>query len=218
MFPHKNALGMKMAFGILLLFFTRPAGDTPRGFGTQRSRVRRSCFSFRDQLLHSWPRRFAWWPSLFLHVARIKTKRTLPLWVPLLPFFICLALVVVTGSALILEAVGRTTTLTGRTPLWAAVVDAISLRPWLGYGYAIFWVGGNLDSLNVIKIAPVGTHRTHTTGTSTLRWIWDLFGLAVFLFAVGVALSRALKLFQEATTREEKWPLVLCCYFSLRIT
>ncbi len=172
MFPHKNALGMKMAFGILLLFFTRPAGiPTWLRNATIAGAALLLLFSGSATPLVATTVCLVAFP--LLHVAWIKTKRTLPLWVPLLPFFICLALVVVTGSALILEAVGRTTTLTGRTPLWAAVVDAIKLRPWLGYGYAIFWVGGNLDSLNVIKIAGWNAPHAHN-GYLEIVWIWDL--------------------------------------------
>ncbi len=131
-----------MAFGILLLFFTRPAGiPTWLRNATIAGAALLLLFSGSATPLVATTVFLVAFP--LLHVARIKTKRTLPLWVPLLPFFICLALVVVTGSALILEAVGRTSrTLTGRTPLWAAVVDASQVRPWLGYGYAIFWVGG----------------------------------------------------------------------------
>ena len=43
------------------------------------------------------------------------------------------------GPGVILEALGRDPTLTGRTDIWAALADAISARPWTGYGYGAFW-------------------------------------------------------------------------------
>jgi exopolysaccharide production protein ExoQ len=39
----------------------------------------------------------------------------------------------------IFDAIGKDSTLTGRTELWALVEEAISDRPWLGWGYAAFW-------------------------------------------------------------------------------
>jgi exopolysaccharide production protein ExoQ len=41
----------------------------------------------------------------------------------------------------VLGAFGRDATLTGRTPLWSAVLDMIALHPWLGWGFSSFWLG-----------------------------------------------------------------------------
>lgn len=38
-----------------------------------------------------------------------------------------------------LTALGRDTSLTHRTRIWAGAMDAISEQPWLGYGYEAFW-------------------------------------------------------------------------------
>lgn len=50
----------------------------------------------------------------------------------------------------ILVSLGRDPTLTGRTPLWAAVMESISKKPWLGYGYSAFWIGLKGESLRII--------------------------------------------------------------------
>lgn len=47
--------------------------------------------------------------------------------------------VLIIGPGVILEALGRDPTLTGRTDIWAALGDAIAGRPWTGYGYGAFW-------------------------------------------------------------------------------
>jgi len=36
--------------------------------------------------------------------------------------------------------IGREPTLTGRTDIWVALFDQIRHRPWLGHGYAVFWL------------------------------------------------------------------------------
>lgn len=38
-----------------------------------------------------------------------------------------------------LELLGRDATLTGRTDIWVVLADAVSARPWTGYGYSAFW-------------------------------------------------------------------------------
>lgn len=41
---------------------------------------------------------------------------------------------------IMLEALGKDPTLTGRTDIWASLMRRVAERPWTGYGYAAFWV------------------------------------------------------------------------------
>lgn len=43
------------------------------------------------------------------------------------------------GGPAILVALGKDPSLTGRTEIWAALMDMVAERPWTGYGYAAFW-------------------------------------------------------------------------------
>jgi O-antigen ligase len=43
------------------------------------------------------------------------------------------------GPGVILEALGRDATLTGRTDIWAVLISQIAERPLTGYGYGVFW-------------------------------------------------------------------------------
>ncbi len=65
-----------------------------------------------------------------------------------IPFFIAVILIgggaatwFLDNAATILGALGRDLTFTGRTDIWAAVINKIWERPWLGYGYHVFWLG-----------------------------------------------------------------------------
>lgn len=40
----------------------------------------------------------------------------------------------------LVSLIGRDLTFTGRTDIWAAAEHAVKARPWLGYGYAAFWL------------------------------------------------------------------------------
>ncbi|MGX6647766.1 O-antigen ligase family protein [Maricaulaceae bacterium MS644] len=47
--------------------------------------------------------------------------------------------VLLVGPGVILEALGRDATLTGRTEIWVVLTDQIGDRPLTGYGYGAFW-------------------------------------------------------------------------------
>ena len=50
-----------------------------------------------------------------------------------------LGLGLLTASDLFLAVLGKDATLTGRTKIWAGVMNRIQERPWLGYGYEAVW-------------------------------------------------------------------------------
>ena len=50
----------------------------------------------------------------------------------------------------ILGALHKDMTLTGRTTIWSVLLTSFVKRPWLGYGYAAFWVGTKGESANAI--------------------------------------------------------------------
>lgn len=50
------------------------------------------------------------------------------------------AMLVLANLDILLPAIGRDTTLTGRTALWAAVFQEGQLHPWKGVGYSAFWI------------------------------------------------------------------------------
>lgn len=57
------------------------------------------------------------------------------------------------GASSLLHVLGKDTTLTERTIIWAAAWQAIGRHPFLGYGYAAFWSGIHGPSLSVILMA-----------------------------------------------------------------
>lgn len=60
------------------------------------------------------------------------------------------AVVVIAGAGIVLlapdlivAAIGRDLTLTGRTDIWEASARFVEAKPWLGYGYYAFWLPDN---------------------------------------------------------------------------
>jgi exopolysaccharide production protein ExoQ len=53
------------------------------------------------------------------------------------------ASIVFLAPDLLVGAIGRDLTLTGRTDIWAAAAPGVAAQPWLGYGYYAFWLPDN---------------------------------------------------------------------------
>ena len=49
------------------------------------------------------------------------------------------AYVFITEPAVVLKALGKDPSLTGRTDIWVALMREVNLRPWTGFGYQAFW-------------------------------------------------------------------------------
>ncbi len=93
-----------------------------------------------------------------------------------------------------LAAAGRDATLTGRTELWAGVLEAVAARPWSGYGYGVFWIDAEGPAALIREAA-----RWQVTGAHN-GWLETALGLGVIgvaaaaacvLWAAGVGLAAA---------------------------
>lgn len=47
--------------------------------------------------------------------------------------------VFITEPAVVLKALGKDPSLTGRTDIWVSLMHKVSVHPWTGYGYQAFW-------------------------------------------------------------------------------
>ena len=79
--------------------------------------------------------------------------------------------------------VEATTTLTGRVPLWQALVEQVWQHPWLGVGFAAFW--GSLSELNSYLVEDLGAPSAHNGFLEELLGT-GIVGLAILLaFCLG---------------------------------
>src|SRR5579871_879763 len=120
---------------------------------------------------------------------------------------------VVTNLDSALQVLGRNATLTGRIPLWNAVLDSIREKPWLGYGYGSFWrlPGGEAQTV----IARVHWFAPHAhNGFLDLCLDVGLVGLALFACGLFVAYWRAIRTYRLSSGLVERWPL----FFLLLLT
>lgn len=100
------------------------------------------------------------------------------------------ALIAVFGPSLIniiLEALGKSSNLTGRVPLWNAILITANDRPILGYGYSSgFLIGVMPRVANALRTAFIPNAQS---AYIDIYVSLGLVGLSILLFAIGRAIS-----------------------------
>jgi O-antigen ligase len=135
-----------------------------------------------------------------------------------IPFLIALILVggsvatlLVSNAEAILGLFGRDLTLTGRTELWAAVLDKISERPWLGYGFGAFWRGLEGQSADVWNIVRWEVPHSHN-GYLDIWLDLGLLGFSTFVFSFILVFSRSVNFLRQSKTKEGLLPLIFLTF------
>jgi O-antigen ligase len=103
---------------------------------------------------------------------------------------------------------GRDSTMTGRTEIWQAVLQAIMKHPLLGYGFAAFWLSLRGESANIILALRWAVPAAH----NGFLEIWLQLGAAgLFLFAAGFifAMRSALRGLRQPSFARAAWPLAI---------
>lgn len=80
----------------------------------------------------------------------------------------------------LLELIGKDPSLTGRTGIWAYVDKAIWMKPWLGWGYYVFWEPTNPYSANISKAIHWAVPNAHN---GLLECLLDVGAVGTALFA-----------------------------------
>jgi O-antigen ligase len=124
---------------------------------------------------------------------------------PLILALTALTLVVLFAS--ILPLIGKSADLTGRLPLWRGVMEMISRRPLLGYGYSGFW--GN--AATVSHLITDDTFEAYYSHNGYLEVTLSLgsVGLALVLAFMVRGIAASLAFFEAGQETFRFWPLAL---------
>lgn len=130
-----------------------------------------------------------------------------------LPFFIMTvtlgsvaALWLFSQAQAILGAAGRDFTFTGRTELWAFLLQMIQKHPLFGYGYSAFWLGWKGESARVWSLFAWQPTYAHN-GYLQLGLDLGFLGLSVFVLGFLIYFARALTWARANQTVEGMFPL-----------
>ncbi len=213
---HKNSLGLAMAAGAtILLFALREARGAERIFfavglaltlfllAGARSTTALLAFTAMTGLM-LWARGVRHRPTTAWLFTLLAAAMILIAALPLLS---------AAGFRAAMQILGKNAELSGRLPLWELVLQASSLRPWLGYGYEAFW---NPDAPLVRWIAQSLRYTPFYSHSGVMETLLNggrvLLVLVLLLYVT--TLIRAY-LFMRAAPREPSaaLPLVFCMFF-----
>ncbi|WP_375511318.1 O-antigen ligase family protein [uncultured Nostoc sp.] len=148
---------------------------------------------------------------IYYRILHLKYKVMIPIVTLLSTVGIALYTWFISQADTILGSVGKDTTLTGRAELWPAVLQMIAKRPWLGYGYGVFWEDSSESSI-VVQTVQWNAPNAHNGFLD----LWLALGLlGVFVFAIGFVINflRAIYLVRwNQTSDENLWLLVFFTY------
>ncbi|XUU60713.1 O-antigen ligase family protein [Erythrobacter sp. HA6-11] len=119
---------------------------------------------------------------------------------------------------LVLTGSGKDAGLTGRVELWRKADQLIAQRPFLGQGFAAFWIPGNFDAeaiwrdFGIMNRTGFNFHNTAKEVLVSLGWVG--FGLCIIVFATSAG-----SLFWRTMVRPDPARIFFCgwlVYWTLR--
>jgi O-antigen ligase len=113
-----------------------------------------------------------------------------------------------------LNALGKDSTLTGRTILWEFGIDAYNARPWLGYGFKAWWESPETSATLLRLVIEQNLWFFHNNFLEVLV----AFGpIGPILLAAGLlsGLVGAVRRFAMRPQFIELWPVMLICFVIL---
>ena len=117
-----------------------------------------------------------------------------------------------TEQALLFRVLGRDSTFTGRTSLWALVMSAIGKHPFLGYGYGAFWSGMKNEVLNIYiasRWLPMGAHNGYLE-----LWLGlGIFSIPILLYLLFRSLGMAKDYIRSNESWLGVWPMTYLLMF-----
>lgn len=206
-YGHKNALGALMTLSALVFMLLSLHGGRYRwlcwaGFGLSvglllLSNSKTSLVVFLT-LLALLP---------FYRILRWRYTLAVPMFIAAILVGGGVAILILSNTEFVFDALGRQASLTGRTEIWPAVIHMIREQPWLGYGYGGFWLGWDGPSAYVlltIYFDPLTAHN----GLLDLWLNLGLLGVAIFALGLVAAFLRALAWVRASESAAGLWPLV----------
>jgi len=92
-----------------------------------------------------------------------------------------------------LNVLGKDATLTGRTKIWAAVINLIRQQPWLGYGYGAVWTDDSGRGPLAWIIKQAGYKPEHAHNGWLEQWLgMGIVGLLAWTFCFLICLMQSL--------------------------
>jgi len=145
-----------------------------------------------------------------LHLMRLRNHWLIGALMVTLPFIIFILLGLIFNSEQILGALGRSTTLTGRTTIWNASMNLFAERPLLGWG---LW-GAFSPASPIHDYLTWWPSHAHNGWVDTLL-IGGIIGLMLLIVATVMAFWQAILYAYRQNTWESLYPLVFLIHLNI---
>ncbi len=131
---------------------------------------------------------------------------------------IMLAFSAVAGGSLVvnqlqdrlLQALGKSADLSGRSGIWAAALLSVAKRPFLGYGFHAFWGGENSESLTARAFIPNHWDAPHAhNGYIETALELGFVGVVVIFAGLLLLLWKGLRRYRATGELIDLWPVML---------
>jgi len=147
----------------------------------------------------------------FRTVLYLRSRQLLAAGAILIPLAAAATFCVAESSQEILRALGRSSSLSGRIPLWRLVLTSISDHPICGYGFTAFW-----DSWKGERVSDTvkwGAAVPHAHNGFLEIWLGlGLIGLALILINLLRNFLFSLRIARNSQEVEYSWPLLLVVF------
>lgn len=114
----------------------------------------------------------------------------------------------------ILDSLGRSSSLTGRVPLWQIVIKEIAERPFRGFGFSAFWTSWEGERVSDTVAWDVPVPNAHNGFLEVWLGI-GLIGLAILLIGMGRSFLFAVRRARADGEFDHLWPMILLIFIVL---
>ena len=151
---------------------------------------------------------FTVWVSRIL---RFHTKLLIPIILSAIAVGVILSLSATSIAELIVGSVGKDLSGTGRTDIWPYSIEKFYQRPFLGYGFAVFWNGLKGESAIIVRALKWPVPNSHN-GFIDLGIDLGLLGISLFAASFFHTLMRSIIWIRRTQSWISLWSLLLLLF------
>ena len=144
-------------------------------------------------------------------ISQLRSSQRFITMLGVLVLFATYAAIVIPNPESIFTSVGKSSDLTGRGDIWKILVEMLSDRPLLGFGYGAFW---EKHGATVALAAAWETPHAHN-GFVDLALGIGYLGLALFAFSYFNIFVKCWARFRDANSDENIYPMIILIYIVL---
>jgi O-antigen ligase len=122
--------------------------------------------------------------------------------------------VLLLDSERIMDALGKSSDLTGRTEIWSGALSFVQVHPLLGYGYWGFWSGASPDSSALERVMGTSIMYSHNGYLEVLLTLGAV-GFVLVLAFLACGLKRAYNCSRDNPFGVDLWPLAFLLFLIL---